>query len=205
MRPVIEQISIPIAAVSFLCTILLLLILRKMRWNGFIILIFALAVCTLIRSFSYFFLLIPDYGLGLFLFIEMISDIQSGLWTNIISMTLLRMVFTLKTVNILKEVPFYIFVNILLPFSVGIYQLASFGLSANSSDLSNRIFYWMRATIIVFNLITYSFSIFFATKLDCRVPNKELTQQQADAIKLLVFRMQAYPLAQVIMRIGPMW
>jgi hypothetical protein len=200
-----NDVTIPIAAVSSACMAILIAILRKVRWNGFIVLIFCLAVCTLVRCSSYFFKLIPSCGEGLYLIIDMISDIQSGIWTNFISLTLLRMVYTLKTVNIVAEMPYYLVINFIIPFSVGIYSLAAFGLTSDRFRVSFRIFYWIRFAIITVNVCCYVVSIYLALRLSVQVKANKLTQSQADAICMLVFRMQSFAVAQVVTRAGSMW
>jgi hypothetical protein len=201
----LDPIALPIAGVSLFVTTLLLLMLRKVTWNGFIVLIFGLAICTWIRSLSYFFRLIPPNGTGAFLIIEMISDVQCGIWTNFISLTLLRVVYTLKPVNILKEIYYYLFVDISVPLSVGIYSLVAFGATDDRFCLSMRIFYWIRFAVVTINVLCYALSSYFAFNLDAKVSLNELTEAQATAIKVLVFRMQAYPIAQVLTRLGSMW
>jgi hypothetical protein len=141
----------------------------------------------------------------LYLLLETMTDSSCGIWTNIIALTLLRMVATLSTVRIYDEFPRYLFVNLLIPLTVGIYSVSVYGLTTDRMDSSYRVFYSLRVVTIFFNTICYFLTAFFSTRLHKRVEEKTLTEFQAKAIRILVFRMRAYPIVQVLMRIGPIW
>lgn len=205
MLTIYDKIQIPLAGVSLTSCFILFYILQQLPLSGFIVLIYGLNVSMTIRSSSYFLKLDPDNGEGLYLLIDMASDLASGLWTNIISITLLRMVSTLKTVNIRREMIYYVPFIFSVAISLALYEVIVYGLSTSRLIIPYRIFYYLRFSVVGFNLISFSISLYLATQLQKRVALKELSIIQADAIKVIVYRMQAYPLGQVIMRAGPLW
>jgi hypothetical protein len=141
----------------------------------------------------------------LYLLLETMADSSCGIWTNIISLTLLRMVATLSIVRIHDEFPRYLLVNLLIPLTIGIYSVSAYGLTTDRMEEPYRIFYSLRVVTIFFNTICYFLTTLLTMRLYKRVEEKTLTEFQAKAISILVFRMCAYPVSQVLMRLGPIW
>eukprot|EP01031_Cornospumella_fuschlensis_P025819 gene25818-31181_t len=147
------------------------------------------------------------------------------------SLVLLRIVRSLQPVNILDEFPYYLLASLGLPMPIIIVSAAVDGEGFTIMDIGFRCYYWMRIAIIFLNLVLYAKTKYLVDRLGDRVAKGDLTNDQANNIKLLVSRMrqvlllfyhsvvaaiclsvafhtvhsQLYGVAQAITRIGPTW
>jgi hypothetical protein len=196
-----------IAAISCIALLILLSLIRKARMNGFIIIIRALAISTLIYELCFFFGFTfgSGGGHGAYIFVNVFGDSLQAIWTVILLLTLFRTVFFLQTVNILREYPYYCAID----FAFGCFFLIFLGVTAGpnptKSCLGYRVFYWFRASALFINLFLYFACALLVFSLPHQVRLGKLTEFQANGVRTLVFRMRYYGLVQIIMRIGTLW
>lgn len=197
-----STIQIVITSISSIFVIFQLHLMKKLPFNGFAILIFSLAISTLIYNVSFYFRLdtTQSWGEAVSLLVEVFGDLSMGVWTNIISVTLFRIVFTLSNVNILKELKFYVFVNIVVSFTVMMYAALTAGLSLKPTSYAFRIYYYIRSTQVMVNLLLYAVTYWKVNHLSKEVAIGKLTESQAEAVSILIGRMRYYGIVQITTR-----
>jgi hypothetical protein len=173
--------------------------MKKLPFNGFAILIFSLAVSTLIYNVSFYFRLETEesWGEAMALLIEIFGDLSMGFWTNIISITLFRIVFTLSNVNIHKELPMYIFQNTALSLTMTVYAASVSGFQLTGTANPFRIYYYVRSLQVVINFILYAVTYWKVNHLSREVAIGKLNASQAEAVSTLIGRMRYYGVVQI--------
>lgn len=200
-------VGVSVISVSLLCTIFQLFITSKIRRTGFTLLISSLAVCNIVYDIGYYFNLERnhDWGQAVYLYLLMFSDISMGIWTNAISSVLVRIVYTLESVDIFKEYPFYLLLSLAMSIPIVIYTMVTSGYDIDVSSLGFRIYYWIRLGTIILNAVQYGVTKCLTLRYPTRVQNKELTAEQAENIRIIVRRMRYFGAVQVISRLGLCW
>lgn len=195
-------ILIVLSTISSVFVIFQLSLMRKLPFNGFAIIICSLAVSTLIYNISFYFHFeqSQSWGEAIALLVEMFGDLSMGVWTNIISITLFRIVFTLSNVNILKELWIYILLNISLSLGITIYCASDGGLDLTPTSSSFRIYYFIRTTQVLINLFLYAITYWKVNHLSTEVNLGKLTASQAEAVSALIGRMRYYGVVQISTR-----
>lgn len=195
---------IVIATISTLFTFVLLKLMSKQPFNGFAILIFSLAISTIIYDTSFYFHLQPaNWGNGMATYIEMVGDLSMGIWTNIISITLIRIVFTLKNVHIAREFPVYMIANVSLVIGIVSYAAKMVGFDINIDSHAFRVYYITRTLQILLNVILYILTYIKVKLIAQDVQKGLITSVQAQNVTLLVGRMGYYAVIQILMRFFP--
>lgn len=186
----VVHLSVVISSISLLLIFFQLYITSKLRPTGFLVIISSLAICNIIYNVGFYFRLNTEWGDGIFFYFLVFSDTAMGVWTNIMSLVLLRIVRSLQPVDILKEYPYYLALSIGLPMPIIIVSAAVDGLGFTIMDIGFRCYYWMRIGIIVLNIVLYAKTKYLVSHLGSRVAKGDLTNDQANSIKLLVSRMR---------------
>jgi hypothetical protein len=93
-----------LSLLSSIATLALIKLLKK--WNGYLELVTSLTVCQGVHDMA--FLLILAYnspgGKGSYLFFHMLGGLSSTLWSNVIMFVTCRIVTTIRSVDIHKNV-----------------------------------------------------------------------------------------------------
>lgn len=197
-----DTILIVLSSISSIFVIFQIHLMRKLPFNGFAILIFSLAISTLIYNISFYFRIETEesWGEAMALLIEIFGDLSMGVWTNIISITLFRIVFTLSNVNIHKELPVYIFKNIALSLTVTVYAASVSGFNLTGTTRTFRIYYYIRSAQVLINLILYAVTYWKVNNLSAEVAAGKLSTTQAEAVSTLIGRMRYYGAVQIATR-----
>lgn len=186
----IVHASVVIATISTLLIFFQLYITRKLRPTGFLVIIISLALCNIVYNVGFYFRLNTGWGESVFYYFLVFGDTSMGVWTNIMSLVLFRIVYTLQPVNMLQEYPYYLALSLSLPMPIIIVSAAVDGDGFTIMDIGFRCYYWMRIAIIFFNMILYAKTRYLVYMLGTRVEKGDLTNDQANGIKLLVSRMR---------------
>lgn len=100
------------ATLSLAAAIITLFLIKLLKkWNGYLLLVCSLTVCQAIYDIG--FLLLPWYSIAfarvLYFFLSTLGGLTATLWSNVIILLLCRIVYTLDSTNILKQVKEYHF------------------------------------------------------------------------------------------------
>lgn len=201
------KISVVMASIALFLNLLQLHISRKMQLSGFLVLITSLAVSNIIFDIGYYFRLErgKDWGNAMFFYFVILADIAMGMWTNIMSLVLVRIVHTLKAVDIMSEYRSYVLSSVVISIPLIAFSAATAGWQLDISSTGFRIYYWIRIAMIVTNAAQYGLTKWLVRQFPGRVAQGELTDAQAETIRVLVRRMRYYGLVQIITRLGPSW
>lgn len=157
-----------IALLSTICSIITLYLLKQMKkWNGYLQLVLNLTISQGIYDLSYF--LLPffynSYCRVIFEFISTYGGISSTLWCNVIVFITCQIVISLRSVNILEQHRYYLFVISFISGILGIFDaiyldnvtiLATYFLIKTISMFLNIIFYFIIMYKVIYLLfITY--------------------------------------------------
>lgn len=208
MITIYDVLAIIIATISLIATIINVWLIRKMNWNGYMLILYTLAIYQLIFDISFYFLINQKsvaWSYSLFLLFNMFGELSSTLLTNILSIIVFRIVYNLKVINIFYEYKKYLFCTITIPLLLIVCALSFHQLNLNENQIIFRIYYYIIFAGLIFNIILYLLTNYYVHKLDNLIHQNVITIDQANAIKVLVSRMKYYPISQVILRLGPVW
>lgn len=202
------QIGAPIIGViAFLCSITTIYLIRKMKLNGFLLILLSLSVCQMVYDIAFLFLIggHDDWYLSMFLLFDLAGELSVAIWTVLLSIIMFRIVYTLKTVNIYREYPVYLTTAITVPLVLDILALSLHRLDVDPLSTAYRIYYWMRLIAVIVNIVLFIITNIIVLRLYKRVEAGILTVTQAECIRILVQRMRWYSVVQILLRVGPSW
>lgn len=198
-------IEVVLAIISTITTIWQFYLIKHMPINGFMILICSLAAATFMHDIGFFFMFNQDWGEEFCSLFTLGTSCAVGVWTNIMSLTLYRIVHTLESVNIAKEFPYYLIFSMILVLPWGIYSLGAYGATTDYMSFGFRAYYCILFGEIILNFICYASTVIQTNHLYLKVQKQQLSQKQADYITAIVGRMKWYGIAQIFSRIGTIW
>jgi hypothetical protein len=199
-------LQVVVGSISNTFTLWQLHLIRKMQLNGFLILILALAVATFLHDSVYYFQLSGDqWGKGFSSLFSLYFGCMMGVWTNAMSLTLFRIVYSLQSVNIVGEFQYYFFFAFVFLSPWAIYSLVTYGLTTDVMTISFRAYYVILFVEVILNFLLYASTVVMTRNLYIKVDQNILSQKQADYITEIVGRMKWFGLIQILSRIETMW
>ncbi len=165
------------AALSWLCSVLNLVIIKKMgMWNGYILLITSMAVFQLIYDTSFMMRVIPGYAPCIAW--HMMGDVGglgSSFWTNVMCFVVLYVLLRARSISIFKLYPYFFLFGGALPIIFAIISFFALTHTAENDDgdrgylyctykydpiasFINNFYYWGRIVSIVFNFVAFVFA-----------------------------------------------
>lgn len=196
-----------VSAISVASLIILMILLHKAKLNGYTLIIWSLALSTLIYTCSFFWLFTyrTDGGDGPFLYFNVFGDALQSCWTVFLSFALFRITSSLENVRITVEYPYYLALDIFVGLFFLIFLSAECGALCTKASYAYTTFYWYRMITVIISFALYAFANYYKSRLHIHVTSGKITQFQADGIKQLVTRMRSYNLVQAVMRVGTIW
>jgi hypothetical protein len=199
-------IQVVVGTISNVLSIWQFLLIRNMQLNGFLILILALSISTVTHDSVYYFQLAgAHWGKGVSSLFALYTGCMMGIWTNIMSLTLFRIVHSLQSVNIMNEFPYYVLFAFCFITPWAIYSVATNGWTTDAMTLTFRVYYYILWSEIILNFLLYMSTIIKTRLLRIQVEQNKLSQKQFDYIVEVVGRMRFYGLTQIVSRAGTIW
>lgn len=199
-------IQVLVGTISNALNIWQFLLIRNMQLNGFLILILALSVSSFSHDSVYYFQLAgTHWGKGVSSLLALYTGCMMGIWTNIMSLTLYRIVNTLQSVNITSEFPYYVVIAFFAITPWAIYSVVTNGWTTDAMTLTMRVYYYILWSEIVVNFLLYASTIRKTRLLQIQVEENKLSKKQYDYIVEIVGRMRFYGLTQIVSRAGTIW
>lgn len=164
--------------VSFACSILTLIILRRMSvWNGYMLLIFSMAFSQMVYDISYLIRVSPGYEMCVvWHFLGILGGLGSSLWTNCLSFVVLYVLLNIRSFNIFRRYMYFFMLATVIPITIGIMSIATVEHSTATDDNRpshynecefsndtfaagvNAMYYWGRVVCIGFNLFAFFYA-----------------------------------------------
>ena len=192
-------ICLLIAAVSIVASALNLFLIKRMnRWNVFIRIVQNLAAAQLFYDISFFLFLGKQINSvsKMWSFLSTSAGVATSIWTNLISIEILYVVFTLLPFKQVATHFSLVQASITL-FSVlcGVVLL----LSPINGKESDRLYFWFRIVSILFNIVAFCLSYYQLNNLAMR------SSVVQGVLVVLVRKIKFYPIVQIVTRAGAIW
>jgi hypothetical protein len=161
-------------------------------------------------------------------FLDILGGLGNAYTSNIISFTVIYVVYKVRSFDIFGNLPLIIFITGIIPLLFAIFDVSEWrhqvdddvpfeycALShSNLAKTTSEFYYWTRAGSILFNFVAFGYISFKIKKIGSSVNNGNSqesqesgfsSEQQMTAVSSLVSRLKYYPLAQAICRAGSAW
>ncbi len=165
------------AALSWLCSVLNLVIIKKMgMWNGYILLITSMATFQLFYDTSFMMRVIPGYAPCIaWHMMGNVGGLGSSFWTNVMCFVVLYVLLRARSISIFRLYPYFFLFAGAIPIAFSITSY--FALTHTNDDddgdrgylyctfkynslgnFVNDFYYWGRIVSIVFNFVAFVFA-----------------------------------------------
>jgi hypothetical protein len=166
---VFQCLTVITASISLIAEFLTLFLIHKInRWNGFMLLIYAMTLCSIIFDIYFYFEFAKNYTTHYFaLFIGSFGGLSVTIWTNIISSILVYSIATMSFIDIYKNLFSYCLMALGFPII-----FSSLGLvfeSQESIDFWLDSYYLLRIFSIVLNVVIYCIVYQLINNLDAQL------------------------------------
>lgn len=196
--------------IGMLCSLLTLwIIYRRKYWNGYIQIIWLLALSQLFYDLSTVMVMFSGYTIE-YIYIALRS--MSGLWatflTNILSYVIVYTVWTLQPIEILSYMVM-IRIGVFGPATILglLVPMTMYSSSKLAFNIISEIYFWTRIISIIFNILSY-FILVYKLKSVLKWTNKSTSNviqkniyRDGNPLSALVRRFKYYPIIQVLSRI----
>ncbi len=224
----IDYIGLAVGGISFICSILtLVLIYFTRKWNGYLLLLTTMTCCQILYDINY--ILRPSKP-AFVCYVTQFCDLVGGLgvsfWTNILAFVIAYTVVLSQSINIFALYPYFSIFATIFPISLGILSLTMPDVVDHGDDgLYGSCGYYRSMTgDFIFNFYYYA-RVFSAivTVLLCALTSARIKQMaintnanhhskdtnestnESRAILRTVKKMNFYAVAQVVCRSGAAW
>lgn len=166
---IFQYLTVITASFSLIAEFLTLFLIHKIKkWNGFMLLIYAMTLCSIIFDIYFYFEFsqnITTYDVGLF--IGAFGGLSVTIWTNIISSILLYSISMMTFVDIYKNLLYYCLIALAFPIMFSMLGL----IISNplSFDIWIDAYYIFRILSIIFNVVIYFIVYYIIKNLDAQL------------------------------------
>jgi hypothetical protein len=206
-----------VATASMVCSILTLVLLKKMnRWNGYHIIIGNMTFSQLLYDVNYMLGIVPgNISCHIWRFLDVYGGLSCTLWSNILGFCVLYVAIRIKSAEIARRFWYFFALASGFPLVVAFLLLACDTIymdggtsqqhckyrATETAEAIAETYYWTRILSICVNLLIY---ILISIKVRSLV---SVTKggEGIDALSELASRMKYYPLMQAISRSGAAW
>lgn len=198
-------VKVVFATISLVCsTLVIFLIVKLNKRNGYILLIASMCICQMIYDASFELSLTHSNSLCTLMYAGLfVGGLSVSIWTNIVSVVVLYMVTYLKSLNILKIYPMLFIIAFVIPLILATFNYPhEFMLHCGDSNATARgvgFFYlYGRLASTLISILTYAMTSYKVRKMKRLMHTK-------DSIDRLTTRMKYYVLVQILFRVFPSW
>jgi hypothetical protein len=170
--------------------IILWLIHKIKRWNGFMVLIYTMTICNMFYdSFFLFYVQDNSFTYEVEIFLGSYGGLSVTIWTNVISFILFYTITTLQTVDIYKNYKYYVIISIVFPIAFSL-MWDKFYVDDNNAAVESIswIYFWLRILSIVINIVIFIWIDLIIKALDKDLikqtesnPNESITSSSSDS------------------------
>ena len=111
-----------VAFISFCCSLIILFLIYKLkRWNGYLLLVASLVTVQILFDISHILYVDPTYDACIAIrFFEVLSGLSVSIWTNIITFVAFYTAMYYRLVDIMKNYKYYLILAIGIPLTVSL-------------------------------------------------------------------------------------
>lgn len=178
-----EWISFSLSIFSLCCTVATLMIIQRMKKrSGYVHLISIMTFFQLLYDINFILRPVPSYATCLIWnFLDVLGGLGNAFFSNVISWTIIYVVYKVKSYNIIANLPYFWFFCGFVPFVIALltffalqeqnfddddspFQYCIYGQTQLSSTVQN-FYYWGRLFAIVFNFGSFIYVSFRIRKI----------------------------------------
>ena len=202
--------SLVSAVVSTICALLMIVLIQKLKWTGYLFVIRWLSISQILYDISFLMLINESISSHIFQvssFLNTFGAISSILWTNVLSFTVLYLIINKQAFLILKH-PIVLFLLATLPALVLAFVQFRYQ-EVHQVSVSTAILI-IDCGLVLFNCVSYvlcsyfPYTIAIENKQTSNLANSLLIRRNR-AILSLLKRIKYYPLYQVFLRLMTFW